>query len=151
MGQLWQKGTSHCCPLTTSEPLPVSAPASVVTKPISRPETSKSSPTLDPSCFSLMFCPLSFHFSFFLSLFLSEVQLIYNVVLISGVQQRELVIHTYTYFFHILFHYGLLQDIEYCSLHHTLGPFVYLFCIQQCISANSKPLIYTSPAPFPLW
>ena len=26
--------------------------------------------------------------------------------------------------FHILFHYGLLQDIEYCSLCYTVGPYL---------------------------
>ena len=34
-----------------------------------------------------------------LSLFLIEVELIYNVVLISAVQQSDSVIHTYTFFF----------------------------------------------------
>ena len=41
-----------------------------------------------------------------------EVYLIYNVVLVSGVQQNDSVIHTYI-LFHILFYYGLSQDIEY--------------------------------------
>ena len=39
----------------------------------------------------------SIYCSFFLS-FLTEVQLIYNVVLVSGVQQSDSVIHTYVYF-----------------------------------------------------
>ena len=43
--------------------------------------------------------------------------LIYNVVLISAVQQSDLVIHRYS--FHILFIYGLSQDIEYSSLCYT--------------------------------
>ena len=34
-----------------------------------------------------------------LFLFLSEVQLIYNVVLISAIQQSDSVIHTYIFFF----------------------------------------------------
>ena len=29
---------------------------------------------------------------------------------------------TYIYSFHILFHYGLLKDIEYSSLCYTVGP-----------------------------
>ena len=45
-----------------------------------------------------------------------EVQLIYNVVLISGVQQSDSVVHIY-----ILFHYSLLQDTEYSSLCYTVG------------------------------
>ena len=31
------------------------------------------------------------------------------------------------HFFHILFHYGLSQDIEYCSLYFTVGPCSYAF------------------------
>ena len=38
------------------------------------------------------------------------VELIYNVVLISHVQQSD------SYIVHILFHYGVSQDIEYSSL-----------------------------------
>ena len=41
-----------------------------------------------------------------------EIQLIYNLVLVSGVQQSD----SYIYIlFQILFHYKLLQDIEYSS------------------------------------
>ena len=46
---------------------------------------------------------------FYLFLFLIEEELIYNI---SGVQQSDSVIHIYQ----ILFHYRLLQDIEYISL-----------------------------------
>ena len=60
--------------------------------------------------FFLQFC---FYFIFI------EIQLIYNVVLVSGVSK---VIQLYIYiniciFFNILFHYRLLQDIEYSSLY----------------------------------
>ena len=49
-----------------------------------------------------------------------ETWLIYNVVLISAVQQ--VLSYTYTYIlFHIPFHYDLSQDIEYSSLCYTLG------------------------------
>ena len=48
--------------------------------------------------------------------------MIYNVVPISAVQQSDSVIHIYTFFFNILFHYGLSQDIVYSSLCYTLGP-----------------------------
>ena len=41
-----------------------------------------------------------------------EVQLVYNAVLISGVQQSDSVFN----FFSDSFHYRLLQDIEYSSL-----------------------------------
>ena len=49
---------------------------------------------------------------FLFFIFLIEVELIYNAVLTSAVQQRDLVIHTYTILFNILFHDGLSQDIE---------------------------------------
>ena len=74
-------------------------------------------------------------------LILIEVSLIYNVVLVSGVQQSDSVIHTYIYIsspslclslylslylsiyilFQILFSYRLLQDIEYSSLCYTVS------------------------------
>ena len=52
---------------------------------------------------------------------LIEVELIYNVMLVSGIQQSNSVFYTHTHmyislFVHILFHCGLLQDIEYSSL-----------------------------------
>ena len=54
-------------------------------------------------------------------LFFIEVELIYNVVSISAVQQSDSVIRIYI-LFKILFHYGLSQDIEYSSLGYTIGP-----------------------------
>ena len=41
--------------------------------------------------------------------------MIYNVVLISALQQTDSVIHIHTFYFYTLFHYGLSQDIEYES------------------------------------
>ena len=50
-------------------------------------------------------------------------------MLVSGVQQGDSDIYIYIYIyththnlFHVLFHYGLLQDIEYSSLCYTVGP-----------------------------
>ena len=54
--------------------------------------------------------------------FKTEVQLIYNVVLVSGVQQSDSVVY-------ILFHYRLSQDIEYSSLCYKKDLVVYLFYI----------------------
>ena len=54
--------------------------------------------------------------------FFIEVELIYSVVLFSAVQQIDSVIHIYTFFFNILFNYGLSQDIEYSSLWYTVRP-----------------------------
>ena len=62
----------------------------------------------------------SLFFSIFKKNYLSIVELSYNVVLISAVHQSDSVIHIYI-LFHILFHYGLSQDIGYSSLCYTVG------------------------------
>ena len=52
----------------------------------------------------------------------------HNVVLVSGVQQSDSVIHICVHrfiIFHIRFHYGLLQDAEYSPLCYTVGPCLY--------------------------
>ena len=49
--------------------------------------------------------------------------MINNVVLVSGVQQSDSVIHTHVFiFFQILFPITLLHNIEQCSLCYTVGP-----------------------------
>ena len=63
--------------------------------------------------------------------------MIYNVVLVSGVQQSDSVIHTHiSILFQILFPYRLLQSTGESSLCYTVGPhwlsilfylFIYLF------------------------
>ena len=58
---------------------------------------------------------------YFLCLFFIEVELIYNVVLVSGVQQSNSVIYIYIKF-QILFPYRSLQNIEYSPLCSTVGP-----------------------------
>ena len=45
----------------------------------------------------------------------------YNIVLSSAVQPSDSVTHMYI-LFQILFHYRLLQDIEYSSLYFIVGP-----------------------------
>ena len=55
----------------------------------------------------------------FLKIYFTQVYLIYNVVLISSVQQSDSVIYI---LFHILFHSGLSQDVEYSPLCYTVGP-----------------------------
>ena len=48
--------------------------------------------------------------------FIEVCNKVYNVVLISAVQQSDSVIYVYIYIlFHVLFCYGLSQDIEYTS------------------------------------
>ena len=65
--------------------------------------------------------------SFGIKIFFIEIQLIYNVVLVSSVQQSASFIHIYIYIyiyilFQIIFHYRLLQDTEYSSQCYTVGP-----------------------------
>ena len=61
--------------------------------------------------------------SFFNFLFYIGVQLINNAVLISGVQQSDLVIHIcVSILFQILFPFRLLHNIEQSSPCYTVGP-----------------------------
>jgi len=58
-----------------------------------------------------------------------QIQLIHNVVLVSDEHQSDSIIcvcvHIYIYmcvfFFYILFHYRLFQDVEYNPLCYTVG------------------------------
>ena len=48
-------------------------------------------------------------------------------------------IQLFTYIlFHILFHYGLSQDIQYSSLCYTVGPVVYSSYTQEVLKALSE-------------
>ena len=83
----------------------------------------------------ISFCQRSF-----ISLKIIEIQLIYNVVLVSGVQQRDSVVQIcvcvcvcmYIYIY-ILFHHRFLQDIEYHFYATQKVLACYLFFIQQCV------------------
>ena len=66
---------------------------------------------------------------------LKNIQLIHNVVLVSG---NSKVIQLCI--FQIIFHYRLLQGTEYSFLFYTIRPC--LFYIQQCVYVNLKLLIY---------
>ena len=73
--------------------------------------------------------------------FFIEVQLIYNIVLISAIQQSDLVvrvciyIYIYIYkFLKILFHYGFSQDIECNSPCHAVRPCLFFVYIRFCCS-----------------
>ena len=70
--------------------------------------------------------------TFFFKVYFTEVQLIYSVVLISAVQQRDSVRHIHTFFF-IFFHYSLSQDIEYSSLCYTVGPCLFILSLSVYI------------------
>ena len=80
-----------------------------------------------------------------------SIQLIYNVILVSGIQQSESVyIYIYIYvcvcvcvlytyiFLQILFSYRPLQSIEQNSICYTAGSISYLFSIQWCIYVNPR-------------
>ena len=75
-------------------------------------------PNQEPEGKGAVFCLFVFIF----------MDLIYNIVLVSGIQQRDSDIYIYIYiyifffFFQIIFHYRLLQHIEYCSLCYTENP-----------------------------
>ena len=62
-----------------------------------------------------------FYYLFILSYFLIEVLLIYNIVLVSGVQQSDSVICTYFLFF-IFFSIMVYYKILTSSLCYTVGP-----------------------------
>ena len=70
--------------------------------------------------------------------------LTYNAVLISTVQQNDSVIYIlYIYILcHILFHYGLSQDIKYSSLYYTEGPCcLSTLRIMVCLTFLQMPLL----------
>ena len=64
-------------------------------------------------------------------------QLIYNVVLVSGIQQRESYVH---FFSQIIFPHKPSQDIEQSSLYYTAGSCqLSIFCIVLCICQYQFP------------
>ena len=75
--------------------------------------------------------------------FLIEGQLIYNIILVSGIQSRDSV------FLQIICHYRLLEDNGYSFLCCTMYPVAYLFYTQQFVSLNPIPLICPFPCPLP--
>ena len=65
-----------------------------------------------------------------------RIKLIQNVVLVSGVQQNESVIHKHISILQFPFSYRSLQSVEQSSLCYTAGPYYltsYLFYTQQCV------------------
>ena len=83
------------------------------------------------------------HFSFWNFI---GIQLIYNVVLVSGIQQSESVIHIHvSTLFQILFPYKPLQRIVQSSLCYRVGPY-YLYYIWCFVHVNPDLPIYPSPS-----
>ena len=66
-------------------------------------------------------------------------------MLISGAQQSDSVIHVHI--FSYLFHYDLLQDIEYSSLCYTVEPcclsilYIIVFKIQSLLTLKKKMML----------
>ena len=104
-----------CHPTISSSVIPFSS--CLQSFPASRVFSSKSVLHISwPECWSFSFSiSPSNEFSGLISF--RKVQLIYNIVLVSGVSK---VVQLYS--FQILFLYRLLQSIEYNSLCHRVGP-----------------------------
>ena len=77
-------------------------------------------------------------------LFYIGVQLVNNVVLVSGVQQSDSVIHTHVpILFQILFPIRLLQNIEQGSLCYTVGPcWLSILNIAVCTCQSQTPFLF---------
>lgn len=75
-----------------------------------------------------------------------EIQFIY-IMLISAVQQR-IQLYLNIFFFHILFHYGLAQDIKHNSLCSTVRA-CYLVYPHESQFASVNPKLPVLPPPFP--
>ena len=43
-------------------------------------------------------------------------------------------IYIYIYIFQIIFHYGLLQEVQYCSLCYTVNPITCLIYVQWFVN-----------------
>ena len=89
-------------------------------------------------------------FYIFKFLFYIGEQLINNVVLVSGVQQSDSVIHIHvSILFQILFPPRLLQNIEQCSLCYTVGPcWLSILNIAVCTCQSQTPIL-SLPPPHP--
>ena len=97
--------------------------------------------------------PLLILFLFFKILFiLFGVQLINNVVLVSGVQQSDLVIHIHvSILLQILFPFRLLHNMEQSSLCYTVGPcWLSILNIIACIYQSQTPNLSLPPTFPPL-
>ena len=84
-------------------------------------------------------CPFKFSFIF---LNVIEVELVYNVVLISAIQQNESVIHTYfSIFFSIMVYHRILNIVQYRTL-FTLYIRVTILSVLSCVLSTkcTKPL-----------
>ena len=80
---------------------------------------------------SLSYYLFGIHFLFLI--YFIEVELIYNTVLVSGVEQSDSVLYVWI-LFQIIFHCRLLHNIEYSSLCYTGNSCcLSILCIVVCI------------------
>ena len=75
------------------------------------------------------------------------VKLIYNVVLVSGIQHSESVIHIHiSILFKVIFPYRSLQSTEYSSLCYTVGPYKLSILYRvACICQSQSPNLSLPP------
>ena len=82
--------------------------------------------------------------------FLVEVQLIYNTVPVSAAQQSDSIIHIWIFFFNILFHYGLSQEIRYRSPCYPVGPCLSILNVSlHQLTPNSQSILLLRWPPHP--
>ena len=80
-----------------------------------------------------------------------EIELILIlIVVIATVQQSDSIIHIYV-LSHIIFHYGLSQDIEHSSLYYVVGPCFLAILYKIVCLCESQSSILPSPIPTPPW
>ena len=72
-----------------------------------------------------------------------EVQWIYNILLVSGVQQSDSIIYIYFLFFSIIVYFKI-SNIVLCAIHWILV--AYLFYIYSC--ASISPILPIYPCSF---
>ena len=85
-----------------------------------------------------------------------DAQLIYSVVVVSGIQQMQLCTntHTHTFFSRFFSLYRLLHNIEYSSVCYQQILIDYLFLIQQCVYVGVSlvaQLVKNPPAMWATW
>ena len=104
-----------------------------------------------PGLISFFFFPVNGLDLFFVCFIFVGVQLIYNIVLASGLQQSESVthIHICTFFFLDSFPIQAIRVLSRVPSAIQQVLISYLFYIQQCVCVNPNLPIYPSPTHIP--
>ena len=92
-------------------------------------------------------CCLAWAWSIFCNTYFIEVELIYNIVSTSSVQQSDGFSFTYILYihFHNLSPYGSSQDIQYSPLCYTVSFYCLSTLDTYFVSPNPKAAIHPSP------